>query len=154
MVFECCVPYCKAKAISGFHNFPANRERRLLWLNAIRVFDLDDEIFSNSFRRVCKKHFLPDDYQTHANGLVRLKHDSVPSQCLPNPIWMEHSYVDYTAVTNSIKIKSFSLTSIFSFSRKRISLNQRRNRHREFLRKKWIRKQVKFALILEARIIL
>lgn len=106
MVIECCVPYCKTKATSGFHNFPANKERRLRWLKAIHVFHLDEETLSNSFRRVCNKHFLPDDYQTHANGLVRLKYYSVPSQCLPNMISMEHSYVKCrnAAVTNFVQI--------------------------------------------------
>lgn len=94
MVWECCVPYCKTKATSGLHNFPANRDRRLSWLKAIQVFHYDEETVSNSFRKVCQKHFLTRDYQTHANGFVRLKHDSVPSQCLPNPVWMEHSYVN------------------------------------------------------------
>lgn len=93
MVIECCVPYCKTKATSGFHIFPANRERRLQWIKAIQIFHLDEETLHDSFRRVCKNHFLPSDYNTHANGLVRLKHNSVPSQCLPDPIWMEHSYV-------------------------------------------------------------
>lgn len=106
MVIECCVPYCTTKATSGFHNFPANKEIRLRWLKSIHVFHLDEATLSNSFRRVCKKHFLPDDYQTHANGLVRLKHNSVPSQCLPNPISMEHSYVQYrnAPVTNFVHI--------------------------------------------------
>lgn len=93
MVIQCCVPYCKTKASSGFHIFPANKARRLQWIKAVQIFHLAEETLSDSFRRVCKKHFLPDDYHTHANGSVRLKYDSVPSQYLPDPIWMEHNYV-------------------------------------------------------------
>ncbi len=94
MVVGCCVPYCKTRSNSGFHNFPANNEIRVLWLKAIKIFQFDEETKPNSFRKICKKHFLPTDYQTHANGIVRLKYGSVPSQHLPNPLWMEHSYVN------------------------------------------------------------
>ncbi len=93
MVYKCCVPFCKTEGTSGFHSFPANRERRLQWVNAIKIFHVDEETLSKSFRKICQVHFLPGDYQTHANGLVRLRFDSVPSQCLPNPIWLEHNYV-------------------------------------------------------------
>ena len=94
MVIECCVPYCKTKSTSGFHNFPANKEMRLMWLKAIQVFHFEDDALSNSFRKICKNHFRACDYQTHASGVVRLKYNSVPSQNLPNPLWMEHSYVN------------------------------------------------------------
>lgn len=94
MVFECCVPYCKTTGTSGFHTFPAKRERRLQWVDAIKIFHLDEETLTKSFRKICQAHFLLSDYQTHANGLVRLRFDAVPSQCLPDPIWMEHSYVN------------------------------------------------------------
>ncbi|KAJ6639141.1 Transposable element P transposase [Pseudolycoriella hygida] len=93
MVIECCVPYCRVKASAGFHNFPRNSERRRQWLKAIKVFYCENDEL-DSFRKVCKRHFLPSDFFVHANGLLRLKFDSVPSQHLPCFTWLEHSYVN------------------------------------------------------------
>ncbi|KAJ6636967.1 hypothetical protein Bhyg_09693 [Pseudolycoriella hygida] len=45
-------------------------------------------------KKICKRHFLPGDYFIHANGSSRLKFDAVPSQNLPNPIWLEHNYMN------------------------------------------------------------
>lgn len=105
---ECCVPYCKTKGTSGFHNFPANKDLRLQWLNAVQIFHFNEETVHNSYRKICKKHFLPSDYQTHANGLIRLKYNSVPSQCLPNPIWMEHNYVNRVFNVSVSRLRTYN----------------------------------------------
>ncbi|KAJ6642525.1 hypothetical protein Bhyg_07476 [Pseudolycoriella hygida] len=97
MVIKCCVPYCNEEATSGFHNFPADKKRRLCWLKAIQVFHFDEATISKSFRKICGKHFAPSDYQQHANGLVRLKYNAVPNQNLPDSVWMEHCYANRKA---------------------------------------------------------
>lgn len=117
MVIECCVPYCRMKASARFHNFPRNRERRQRWLNAKKVFDCEDTEL-DGFRKVCKRHFLPSDFFVHANGLLRLKCDSIPNQHLPSSTWLEHSYVN----RRISDVSACSLLSLNYFSNEKKSV--------------------------------
>lgn len=87
MPLQCRVLNCNSKGSTGFHPFPSNKNVRKQWITLTKSFQWEDKINedTNSFYRVCKKHFKDSDY---VNG--RLITNSFPSQFLPDH--SDHAY--------------------------------------------------------------
>lgn len=90
MVLQCCVRGCDTIATNGFHSFPSKKSLAERWITAIKASHLEDRLNSNtlsrSFNKICKKHFLPTDFQLNGKGQMVVKDDSVPSLFLPDDI--------------------------------------------------------------------
>lgn len=90
MVVECCVKGCETVAKNGLHSFQSNRLLAQRWITALKAFNLEDRLNSNtlahSFYKVCRKHFKDTDFQLNGKGQTVVKADSVPSLFLPDDI--------------------------------------------------------------------
>lgn len=90
MPVQCRVLNCHSKGSSGFHAFPSNKTLRQQWITLTKSFQWEEKINAdtNSFYRVCKKHFQDSDY---VNG--RLASNLLPSQFLPGHEDHEYHWV-------------------------------------------------------------
>ncbi|XP_037030403.1 uncharacterized protein LOC119070238 [Bradysia coprophila] len=88
MVLQCCVRGCETVGKSGFHSFPTNKVSAERWIVATKSHHLIDRLaankLSNSFYKVCRKHFADTDFTKNGKGQIIIKQESTPSLFLPD----------------------------------------------------------------------
>ncbi len=89
--FRCCVAKCPTRSSNGFHNFPTDKKICLEWMKRTGKTNLDINIISRSFHKVCKKHFVASDFQINVSGKKRLKKGAVPSLLLSEMVAVSES---------------------------------------------------------------
>lgn len=90
MVVYCGVPQCKTTGTNGLHAFPADPERRNLWMRLTKISDLG----KSESVKVCRKHFKECELLTDVDGKKRLAPNAVPSLFLPGAptLHLIHNY--------------------------------------------------------------
>lgn len=97
MGFVCCVPTCESNERT--HSFPKKAKVCQKWIEATKLFDLNNKTAYRTYYQVCRKHFKASDYTS--NLFKFLNKGVVPSLNLPvlNAV-TEHSYCDPDSVVS------------------------------------------------------
>lgn len=111
---KCRVLGCETEGSSGFHAFPKNENVCDQWIMLTKSFRWESKIKSksNSYYRVCKKHFKESDF---VNG--RRIPNTLPSQFLPGsmipPLRKKLEKKSPREDQNNVKNDSFINCSIY-----------------------------------------
>lgn len=82
----CIVPGCFSNARTPAHQFPKDPDRRLLWLQSLKLENIEHAISAARQKiRVCYKHFNDNDYIYSVNRR-KLKDNAIPCLNIPDSI--------------------------------------------------------------------
>lgn len=108
MVIRCAIRGCKTVGDSGFHSFPSDKQRCSQWITITKTHQFDPQTLPKSFRKICRRHFQPSDYEDDS---TKLKKNAVPSLHLPDKfsVFDEYTKACYIIFTSS----KYSIINIY-----------------------------------------